>query len=199
MGVLTLPGCYANPVPSKEARKSPGLGRGKGKGGRRLCPECGSPFRRTKQTVCPDCRNRDRREFCEFCGEPNPPGAKRYCSRTCSGRASLAVFHADPEHQSMAGKAGGKRERPISRNTYRKENGRHIHRIVAETVLGRPLCRGEVVHHEDEDKWNNHPFNLIVFPSQAVHAGHHKLNHLGSPCDCPGIRLKEVMPHESLD
>ena len=54
----------------------------------------------------------------------------------------------------------------------------------------------EVVHHEDEDnKQNNDPANLIVFPDQGAHARHHRLRHLGQPsCDCGGIRLKEVMP-----
>jgi hypothetical protein len=51
------------------------------------------------------------------------------------------------------------------------------------------------VHHEDENKKNNDPWNLIVFPAQAIHAKHHKLNHCGFPCPCPGIRLKEVMPN----
>lgn len=78
--------------------------------------------------------------------------------------------------------------------TYLKENGEHVHRVVAESVLGRPLAPGEVVHHEDQMKHNNHPSNLIVFPSQAVHAKHHKLNHCGlDTCPCPGIRLKELL------
>lgn len=78
---------------------------------------------------------------------------------------------------------------------YVKVNGRHEHRVVAEDVLGRALKPGEVVHHEDQNKMNNDPENLIVFPSQVDHARHHKLEHLGTPCDCPGIRLKEVMSH----
>lgn len=65
----------------------------------------------------------------------------------------------------------------------------HVHRAVAEECLGRLLKRGEVVHHDDEDKRNNDPANLIVFPSQAGHARHHKLNHPGRLCDCPCIRI----------
>lgn len=188
-------GCYAYPVPRKD---SPGIGRGKGKGGTCVCPECGSPFRKTKQAICPDCRAK-LINACAECGEPIRRDWK-FCSRTCS----VKQFHSDPEHQSRAGREGGivrgeqkKAERKTDR--YMKKDGKPVHRVVAEAVMGRALVKGEVVHHEDEDKLNNHPDNLIVFPSQAVHAGHHKLNHCGSPCDCPGIRLKEVMPHESLD
>ena len=32
---------------------------------------------------------------------------------------------------------------------------------------------GEVVHHMDENKHNNHPSNLAVLPSQAFHAKVH--------------------------
>lgn len=50
------------------------------------------------------------------------------------------------------------------------------HRLVAEAVLGRRLLREEVVHHEDENKQNNSPENLWLFPSQAAHLRHHKRN-----------------------
>lgn len=58
--------------------------------------------------------------------------------------------------------------------SYRKLYGRHEHRVVAEQKLGRPLRKGEVVHHIDGDKRNNKPENLMVFASQAEHAKWHK-------------------------
>lgn len=61
-------------------------------------------------------------------------------------------------------------------NSYEKTLGRHTHRIVAEQKLGRPLRKGEVVHHIDGNKRNNAPENLMVFKSQAEHARWHKLN-----------------------
>lgn len=36
-------------------------------------------------------------------------------------------------------------------------------------MLGRPLRRGEVVHHRDGNKLNNDPMNLEVLPSQTEH------------------------------
>ena len=57
--------------------------------------------------------------------------------------------------------------------TYTKLYGRHEHRIVAERMLGRPLKKGEVVHHKDGNKRNNAPEDLMVFPSQAEHAKFH--------------------------
>ena len=44
------------------------------------------------------------------------------------------------------------------------------HRWVSEQTLGRPLLPREVVHHRDGDGLNNDPSNLIVLPSQRVHA-----------------------------
>ena len=57
--------------------------------------------------------------------------------------------------------------------TYRKLLGRHEHRRVAEDILGRPLRKGEIVHHIDGNKLNNSPDNLEILPSQAAHARLH--------------------------
>lgn len=46
------------------------------------------------------------------------------------------------------------------------------HRLVAETILGRTLQQGEVVHHKDENRTNNAPDNLEVM-SQREHRAHH--------------------------
>lgn len=63
--------------------------------------------------------------------------------------------------------------------SYRKIYGVHEHRIVAEEKIGRPLKKGEVVHHIDGDIRNNNPDNLIVLASQVEHAAlHRRLNKL---------------------
>ena len=42
-------------------------------------------------------------------------------------------------------------------------------RVIAEWKLGRSLRLGEIVHHVDEDKYDNHPDNIWVFSSQRGH------------------------------
>jgi len=42
-------------------------------------------------------------------------------------------------------------------------------RLVMEKKIGRILKKGEVVHHKNEDKWNNHPENLEVFENSREH------------------------------
>ena len=59
--------------------------------------------------------------------------------------------------------------------TYIKFLGRHLHRVVAEQMIGRdlkPLRRGEF-SHLDGDVRNNCPKNLMVLKSQSEHAKIH--------------------------
>ena len=63
-----------------------------------------------------------------------------------------------------------------SNENYVKFHQRHLHRVVAEETLGRPLMPGEIVHHIDGDKWNNSPENLVVM-SQPEHARLHSLEY----------------------
>jgi hypothetical protein len=57
---------------------------------------------------------------------------------------------------------------------YTKLNGVHRHRVVAEKMLGRPLERGEIVHHIDCNKKNDTPENLQVM-TQSEHIRKHLL------------------------
>ena len=45
----------------------------------------------------------------------------------------------------------------------------HEHRAMAARKLGRGLSPTDVVHHLNEDTTDNHPDNLLVFPSQREH------------------------------
>lgn len=47
-----------------------------------------------------------------------------------------------------------------------------LHRVLAENKLGRLLLPGEEVHHDDLDKSNNDPANLIV-TTKSDHARIH--------------------------
>lgn len=58
-------------------------------------------------------------------------------------------------------------------DVYLKFHKRHEHRVVAEQMLGRPLQRGEIVHHIDGNKHNNAPENLQVM-SQSDHMKLHR-------------------------
>ena len=61
---------------------------------------------------------------------------------------------------------------PSLKGSYAKHFGRHEHRVVAEQMLGRPLKRGEIVHHIDGDRRNNRPENLQVM-TQSEHVKLH--------------------------
>jgi hypothetical protein len=48
-----------------------------------------------------------------------------------------------------------------------KQRPEHV--LVVEKALGKPLPKGAIVHHLDEDKLNNDPSNLVVCPDDAYH------------------------------
>lgn len=45
--------------------------------------------------------------------------------------------------------------------------------MVAALTLGRHLLPGEVVHHKNQDRADNHPENLQVFSSNSDHMAEH--------------------------
>jgi hypothetical protein len=52
----------------------------------------------------------------------------------------------------------------------------YAHRLVMQRLLGRPLLRGEHVHHKNGIPWDNRPENLQLM-THAAHLGHHLRRH----------------------
>jgi len=47
------------------------------------------------------------------------------------------------------------------------------HRLVMEKVVGRYLLPEEEVHHDDHNRANNDPSNLLLFANHKEHMRHH--------------------------
>lgn len=146
--------------------------------------------------------NRQKLE-CPWCGttfyrHPSQITGKNTCSRKCQAESRTRVLNPDGYKDFIDTTGMSKNMTRINRRlnparmtpevrakiraalvgtgegkTYEKNYGRHTHRVVAEQKIGRPLRRGEVVHHIDGNKRNNHPDNLEVM-TQAEHIELHR-------------------------
>lgn len=133
------------------------------------CGVCGSTFERL---ACQLTRGRGRfcSNACRF------EGGKRqtvlHCT-LCDAPFSRHLSEQDSERQ-FCSRPCYMEWRALNRgDTYPRQGPEHVHRLVAASVLGRPLRPGEVVHHLDEDKTHNDRSNLAVFPNQSYHARCH--------------------------
>ncbi len=131
---------------------------------------------------------------CAYCGESFKSyrsSRRKYCSLECNyfgqskkynpegyiRRPHLTKMNIEINYLRMTREVRTKlallRMGTGEQKSYLKLNGRHLHRQIAEMVIGRPLKKGEIVHHKDGNKRNNIPGNLEVLPSQKEHASLH--------------------------
>lgn len=113
---------------------------------------------------------------CAVCSAPfvlaKPSDPKRYCSKACCWVATKGPDYNARIARDSASRRGDMQRGRGTSGCYRKRNGRHEHRVVAEQMLGRPLAPGEIVHHKDGNKRNNDPANLAVM-TQGEHMREH--------------------------
>lgn len=124
------------------------------------------------------------KRLCGICGaEFVPPKKNRpglFCSARCRNTNNARV---SVERRAAA-------QRGTGTLWYVKDHGVHAHRRVAETMLGRPMQKGEVVHHKDGNKKNNSPDNLITM-SQREHMLEHGLGVPGvTPSHKPWLKRR---------
>ena len=125
------------------------------------------------------CKRKGDTEYCTRCGKEiyRPPSHRErgrpFCSRQCHMKTLNAELNPGRMTPSTKAKLRKARLDSGAGVSYEKFYGRHLHRLVAESVIGRPLTPGEVVHHIDGNKRNNNPEDLMVFASQAEHAAWH--------------------------
>jgi endogenous inhibitor of DNA gyrase (YacG/DUF329 family) len=158
------------------------------------CMKCGDMFNvkpskaNSKDFCSQKCRSNLITRPCSICGKDvtrNPSGMLSvvFCGMACASigkRERFRLMNIEMNPDRMTPETRAKlREANLGKGegkTYTKTYGRHTHRIVAEQKLGRPLKKGEVIHHKDENILNNDPDNLEVFASQSEHAKHHCVN-----------------------
>lgn len=86
-------------------------------------------------------------------------------------RANLSassIQRADATAAGVSHKTGGYTQ--ITRGPHK---GRGLHVVIKEAEIGRRILPTEVVHHDDEDKQNNAPENLVLM-SRADHTRLHR-------------------------
>lgn len=106
---------------------------------------------------------------CKVCGDvftpPHPTRLRKgfYCSGPCRQKG-ISLATAEKRGNILRGRGDAK--------TYTKRSGRHEHRIIVETIIGRSLRSDEIVHHINHDRKDNRPENLQVM-NKADHTRHH--------------------------
>lgn len=118
------------------------------------CLECGKPIEKAHLKVKWETERRYKAARAKF------------CNKTCSNRWN-ARNRANTKYRRLTTR--GYVEVWMPDHPMAQKNGYLMeHRLVMAEHLGRPLERGEVVHHKNEDKTDNRIENLELL-SKAVH------------------------------
>ena len=77
---------------------------------------------------------------------------------------------------------------------------RHVHTILVENILKKPLPIGAIVHHIDGNGHNNSHNNLVVCPSQEYHLLIHKRQRAYKACgNANWIKCDLCKQHDNPD
>ncbi len=105
--------------------------------------------------------------LCLFCKQPVKYKANKYCSIECCGFAKRGRARGNP-YQS----AKNYTRISVGKDLIGRVKREYLHRFVAANCI-RPLREGEIVHHKDENKFNNEPSNLEILKNQSEHLSLH--------------------------
>ena len=118
------------------------------------------------------------------CSVCNKPVGHSGCGGMCAKHYSQWKTYGDALHSDV------RQYQPYGtgKRYYKFTDGRWVHRVVAEEILGRKLTAKEVVHHINFNKLDNSPNNLFVCKDNGHHLRvHRQLEHLAAELIDDGI------------